>query len=174
MNLDKTQLNSLYRYAASLCGDKDRAYDILHNCVEKYLKRALKAEVSNVKEPIHYLMRSIRNEFIDQERSKKLRLVEPITDEIEHDSLESETLDDLFIRDQKVEDILGHLNPEESELLYLWAVEEYTVQEIADLQQVPKGTLLSRLHRLKIRVRGALSESGEASVTVAQGDSNEK
>ena len=39
-------------------------------------------------------------------------------------------------------------------MLYLWAVEEYTVDEIALLTETPRGTLLSRLHRLKKRVAG--------------------
>jgi len=44
------------------------------------------------------------------------------------------------------------LIPSPRELLYLWAVEEYTSKELADLFNVPPGTILSRLHRLKIKI----------------------
>ena len=45
------------------------------------------------------------------------------------------------------------MQPEERELLFLWAVEEYTIEEIAHMKQVPKGTLQSKLHRLKKRIK---------------------
>ena len=36
--------------------------------------------------------------------------------------------------------------------MFLWAVEEYSVQEVANMQGKPKGTLLSKIHRLKQRL----------------------
>ncbi|MGK0290726.1 MAG: RNA polymerase sigma-70 factor (ECF subfamily), partial [bacterium] len=54
---------------------------------------------------------------------------------------------------EEVEILLDQASPAERELLYLSAVEEYSIQEIAEITQTPKGTLLSRLHRLKNKIR---------------------
>ena len=37
--MDKTLLNQLYRYAISLTGDGDEAYDLLQQAVESYLRQ---------------------------------------------------------------------------------------------------------------------------------------
>lgn len=39
----------------------------------------------------------------------------------------------------------------ESEVLYYWAIEGMTTQEIADQIDVPRGTVLSRLYRIRKR-----------------------
>ena len=60
---------------------------------------------------------------------------------------------------------LNMLTPHEREILFLWAVEGFTVQDIANDLGIPKGTILSRLHRLKIKVKnkfGAGNKIGEA------------
>lgn len=150
--LDKKLLNQLYRYALSLCHNEDQAYDLLQSCVEKYLK----ADRSHIEKPVAYMMRLIRNEFIDQIRKNRFlqevdaEALERISDEA---VLYELSLEDIYIQQSEVEALLGTMRPEERELLFLWAVEEYTIDEIAQLKQVPRGTLLSRLHRLRQRIR---------------------
>ncbi|MEH6454961.1 MAG: sigma-70 family RNA polymerase sigma factor [Cocleimonas sp.] len=150
--LDKEQLNQLYRFAISLTNNEDQSYDLLQSCVEKYLK----VDASDIESPIAYLKRMIRNEFIDQTRKKRFyQDVDPdaldrISDE---NSLNELTIEDVFVQQSEVAALLGTMQAEERELLYLWAVEEYTIAEIAEIKQVPRGTLLSKIHRLKKRVQ---------------------
>ncbi len=150
--IDKQILNQLYRYALSLSNNEDQAYDLLHSCIEKYLK----ADTSNVKTPIAYFKRMIRNEFIDQTRRARFQHdvdaddLERINDD---KAREEVSLEDVFVRQSEVNALLGTMKPDERELLFLWAVEEYTLAEIAELKQVPRGTLLSKLHRLKKRIQ---------------------
>ena len=150
--LDKELLNQLYRYAISLTNNDDQAYDLLQSCVEKYLK----ANLPDIENPIAYLKRMIRNEFVDQTRKNRFyRDIEPdalcrISDE---KALNELSMEDVFVQQSEVAALLGTMQPEERELLYLWAVEEYTIDEIAQIKQVPRGTLLSKLHRLKKRVQ---------------------
>ena len=155
--LDKENLNKLYRYALSLTKHEDQAYDLLHTSLEKFLSMS-RSDITCVD---RYLMRMIRNQFIDEQRKRQrhLALVEDTTHDIE---LEGVDLHDLYIRQEQVDQLLTLLDSQESELLFLWAVEERSVQEIADLLNVPKGTLLSRLHRLKGRLRKALVQLNEA------------
>ena len=150
--LDKKLLNQLYRFAISLTNNDDQAYDLIQTCVEKYLK----ANLADIEIPVAYLKRMIRNEFIDQTRKKRFyQEVDPdvlsrISDQNSRDAL---SLEDVFVQQSEVAALLGTMQPEERELLYLWAVEEYTIDEIAQIKQVPRGTLLSKLHRLKKRVQ---------------------
>lgn len=150
--LDKALLNQLYRFAVSLSHNEDQAYDLLQSCVEKYLK----ADRDKIEKPAAYMMRLIRNEFIDQVRRQRFsydadaETLERISDEA---ALDEMSVEDIYIQRCEVEALLNTMRPDERELLFLWAVEEYTIDEISQLQQVPRGTLLSKLHRLKRRIR---------------------
>lgn len=152
--MDQALLNRLYRYAISLTGESDEAYDLVQQAVERYLRRP----PGTIQSPPSYLMRSIRNAFFDQVRQRNLHLV--VSEELQQDNPEMDDIHspaDLLVHQQDVAQLMRLINSRERELLYLWAVEEYTVQEIADMQGVPRGTLLSKLHRLKKRVREQLS-----------------
>jgi RNA polymerase sigma-70 factor, ECF subfamily len=48
--------------------------------------------------------------------------------------------------------IWNTLNPAEREVVFLWAVEGLSASEIADQLGEPRGTVLSRLRRLRMRV----------------------
>ena len=65
-----------------------------------------------------------------------------------------------MINKEETELILRNLNSEDRELIYLWAVEGYTVSELAEFFDRPRGTLLSKLHRLKIKMNEVLAEAG--------------
>ncbi|PWQ97537.1 RNA polymerase sigma factor [Leucothrix arctica] len=150
--LDKKQLNQLYRFAISLTHQDDQAYDLLQSCVEKYLKQKHR-EIAN---PMAYMKQTIRNEFIDQTRKQRFQfeLRPEVIESIDYEQSQQETsLEDLHIQQEEVESLLCTLLPDERELLYLWAVVEYTIDEIAILKQVPRGTLSSKLHRLKKRIQ---------------------
>ena len=150
--IDKNLLNQLYRYALSLSNNEDQAYDLLQSCIEKYLK----ADTANIETPVAYIKRMIRNEFIDKTRRARFQHdvdaedLERIHDE---NAREEISLEDVFVRQSEVNALLGTMKADERELLYLWAVEEYTLAEIAEQKQIPRGTLLSKLHRLKKRIQ---------------------
>jgi len=148
---DETQLNNLYRYSLSLCNDSDEAYDLLYNNIEKYLK-SNQQQIDNIQA---YMKRCIRNTFFDLQRHKKIRLIksEQLSNDYEEIQQELNLLENNLINQKEVSLLLKELNPEESELLYLWAVEGYTAQEIADMQGSTRNTCLSRIHRIKIKLR---------------------
>lgn len=70
--------------------------------------------------------------------------------------IDSRSLDDIIVTREQTELILSMLNPHEREILFLWAVEGFTVKEIAGDLDIPKGTLLSKLHRLKLKIKNQL------------------
>ncbi|EPJ55277.1 MAG: ECF subfamily RNA polymerase sigma-24 factor [Osedax symbiont Rs2] len=151
ITFDKALLNDLFRYALSLAHDEQQAYDLLQSCCEKVLQKPVAMEQLKP-----YMFKVIRNQFIDQYRRTKLELV--VDSELaQHTEIEEQNslleLENIMIDKQHVALILQELSHQDRELLYLWAIEGRTVQELAESTDTPRGTLLSRLHRLKNRLR---------------------
>lgn len=149
----KDQLNQLYRYALSLCRHEETAYDLVQSAVERFLRKKPK----QVEQPLAYIKTTIRHLYFDLQRHNKvipmISLEEPGVSIVE---IVDDGMEDILISQQQVQSLIGGLSTEESELLYLWAVEEHTVSEIAQIYEKPKGTILSKLHRLKKRIREQL------------------
>lgn len=53
-------------------------------------------------------------------------------------------------------DALGRLAPQERQILILSALQGYTMREIADLLEIPQGTVSSKLHRTLAKLRKML------------------
>lgn len=101
-----------------------------------------------------YMLRVIRNEFVDHCRRNQLELItsSELMDDEENDGLAFNALEQMTIDEQHVDILLASISAKERELLYLWAVEGFSIQEIATLTNIPRGTLLSRLSRMKTRL----------------------
>lgn len=148
--LDKKQFNQLYQYCYSLTGDRTAAFDLLQSGLEKYLKAA-----GNTQNNLPYIRKIIRNHFIDQLRRDSRASFEQIENNSAVD-IESHTLEHLVIQEDTLEKLWQQLTAPEREILYLWAVLGCTTDEIARLQDCPKGTVLSRIHRLRKKLQTKL------------------
>jgi len=162
---NKEELNQLYRYALSLSAHEQTAYDLVQSGVERYLKK-ISAMPEPLDKPLAYIKSIIRNCYFDLERHRKV--VSMVSIDADDDSgvddyiglVDSDPMEDVLINQQEVQQLLGSLNTQENELLYLWAVEEHTVEEISQIYAKPRGTMLSKLHRLKKRIREQLPVTG--------------
>ena len=145
---NEEELNLFYRYCVALTGNEEDAFDLLQDSLEKFVRRG-------PSEPVNkkgYFFRMIRNQFIDDvRRRRKWQATIPDNEakviEIGHPSLE-----DIVMDREEAEKIMEMLDDRDRELLFLWAVEGLTIQEIADHLDIPKGTLLSRIHRFRARI----------------------
>lgn len=141
---NRDELNKLYRYGYVLCANQDDAYDLLQYSLEKYLhKPARHNDVSD----LAYVRTIMRNRFIDEFR-KSTRYPEKEYD----DSLiviDETALEDVVAAKIDLEIIWKELNTMEREVLYYWAIEGMTAQEIAEQIEVPRSTVLSRLYRIR-------------------------
>lgn len=148
---DKDELNSLYRYALSLSKQEDSAYDLLQSALEKWCKNS----TLSIDKPLAYLKTIIRNLYIDIERRNKIiPMISIETSDVSYiECIDDVPLEDILMNQQEVQQLLASLNAEDNELLYLWAVEEYTADEISKIYNKPRGTILSAIHRLKKRIR---------------------
>lgn len=147
---DEQGLNRLYHYGLALTNDESLSYDLLQDALESLL------QLPGNRQPEHsdaYVRTCMRNRYIDQLRHEKRFPSEPIDWDIQESvSMTWPDPAEQLIDQDQVQSLLDQLQPLDRELLYLWAFEEYTAQEIADLQQAPRGTILSRIHRLRARI----------------------
>ncbi len=151
MEFNEKQLQKFYRYAMSLTKNSEDAKDLLQTSIEKWLL----ASMDEIKAPESYFIRIIRNTFLDHVRKWSKRVESPLDDVQESKiiSLDDKVLEDHICDKDQVFQLLEELSYEERELLFLWAVEGYSFQEISTLLNTPRGTLLARIHRMKKRLQ---------------------
>lgn len=142
---NRVELNNLYRYGYVLCNNQDDAYDLLQYALEKYLHRPEGYDNTN---DLAYVRTTMRNRFID-ERRRSSRFPEDEYDDSSLVALDETTLEEVVVAQLDLEIIWKELNIMEREVLYYWAIEGFTAQEIAGQLNVPRGTVLSRLYRIR-------------------------
>ena len=159
---DRQVLQRLFRYGFSLTHDEDAAYDLLQDALEINLRKG----PGNTGAAMRYVQSIMRNRFIDQYRRDHRH---PTVSLDENDNqpvnIDPRVLEDIVIAEHEVAALMAMLEPLERELLYCWAVEGYTAQEIADWTDSPRGTVLSRIHRLRQKILRRRDVAG----TVLQG-----
>lgn len=142
---DRTVLQKLYRYGCSLCINTDDACDLLQYALEKYLQNR---NNRNHGGDIAYVRTIMRNRFIDDYR-KTNRFPQESYDDSSPIAIDNTSLEDIVIAQGDLERVWNKLDPFEREIMYYWAIEEMTAQEIARQIDVPRGTVLSRIYRIR-------------------------
>ena len=139
-----------YRYAIALTGEREQAYDVVHTAVTQWLSAATAA----VENPLAYFLRIVRNTFLaDQRRAAQMRW-SPIEDVEAVIPADLRALEDVQLERAWLERVWADFTAAEREVLFLWAVEGYTVDEISAQTGAPRGTLLARMHRLRRKFAG--------------------
>lgn len=149
---EQEEFQRAYGYCLTFTRNEEDAWDLLQSSYEKFLKK----DGQRFEKPKAYLYMIIRNQYIDDFR-KGVKW--NYTDYQEYGKtaiVEESSLEEVLISHEEFDFMMNLLSEKERELLYLWAIEQYTVQEIADFTKSSKGTLLSRLHRLKKKLRREL------------------
>ena len=142
---DRSALQKLHRYGCALCNNPDNAYDLLQYAIEKYLQKPKQKKHSN---DIAYVQTIMRNRFIDEYR-KSTRFPEQSYDDHCPITMDETSLEDIIIAQLDLEIIWEKLETFEREILYYWAIEGKTAQEISKQIDTPRGTVLSRLYRIR-------------------------
>lgn len=143
-----------YRFAMSLTHDPTRAADLVQDAWLAMLTSP--AAVWSAA----YVFVTIRNRFIDEERRHQRVTFEPLDDVPAETNVQAEPSWNgeigADVSRETLFDALGVLSAEERAALYLQAVEDYSVQQLAELLNRPRGTVMSLLHRARRRVQQAL------------------
>jgi RNA polymerase sigma factor (sigma-70 family) len=152
---------ALRRYARLLTGDATRADDLVQDTLERAcVKWSLWQPGGTLRA---WLMTLMHNVYLNQRRDFRhddgAAPIEEL-DEPAHEPLARlpERLD--------LEQALARLSPPLREVLLLVAVEEYTYAEAAQILAIPVGTVMSRLHRAREQLRGALDAPAPALLLV--------
>ena len=151
---DKEMLQKLYRYSYSLTCDEHDAYDLLQTSLEKFIKSNVAAN-----KPVAYVKKIIYNRFIDECRRKKIVQFENLEEAILPVDFDVQTLDELLVNENMAKQILQSLEPDEREIMYCWAIEGFSTSEIATKLNKPKGTILSKIYRMRKKVIKQFSDS---------------
>ncbi len=163
MSFNQQQLNRLYQYAMTLASQPADAYDLLHGSLESYLRKSEKSPA--IRNPEAYIRTLIRNRFIDQYRYQQRwqfasedKGVEEFPAPID---LSFDSLEELHIQRDQLEKIWRKLSPQDRDILYHWALLGFTTQETSERLNIPKGTLLSRIRRLRQRFQNHADRQGD-------------
>ena len=164
--LVRPHFDRLYRLAWRLTGTRAEAEDLFQELLVKAY--GMIGELVEIEEPGSWLCRVMYNLFIDQHRRfarQRMHLVDeghlpgegiagiagdldPVAD--------SERID----RSQRLDAALAKLSDEQRIIVLLHDTEGYKLTEISQMTGAPEGTIKSRLHRARARLRQILSEDG--------------
>lgn len=162
----RPHFDRLYRLAWRLTGSKAEAEDLFQELLIKAF--SMLDQVVKIEEPGSWLCRVMYNLFVDQHRRftrQRMHLVDeghlpgrgmadlagdldPVAD--------SERIEKFRLLDAA----LAQLSEEHRIIVLLHDTEGYKLTEIEELTGTPVGTIKSRLHRARARLRQILSEDG--------------
>lgn len=154
-------LDQLYRAALNMTHNSTDAEDLVQ---ETYLRAYDRFEQYTPGTNIRaWMYRILTNTYISQYRAQQRLPTFQVEDWVLEQTEVDISAEETVLRDVADENLSAALNelPEAYRLaVFLADVEGFAYKEIADILQIPLGTVMSRVHRGRRRVRAALTESG--------------
>ena len=155
------EIPHLRRYARSLTRDAHAADDLVQTCLERALDRFHLWQPGRSLRP--WLFTIMRNLFIDtQRRASNRELVLPFEELPTQPSQRANQENHMAAR--MVLQEIDRLPDEQREVLMLVGVNELSYAEAAQVLGIPQGTLMSRLHRGRAKLRERLDMSACGSI----------
>lgn len=150
-------LDHIYRLAYRFCGQREAAEDLTQELLTKLYSR--RDELKGIEPLRPWLNRVLYNLFIDSTRSAQRQPTHnPADIDLEQfeaaNSPEQETASAQMHK--RVLAALQKLNPDQRALVTMHDMEGFTLPELVELLDTPIGTLKSRLHRARARVRAEI------------------
>lgn len=139
-------LPSLRRFARSLCRRDDVADDLVQTTVARAI--ASRNSFDPATEISPWLFRILRNAWIDMTRRAATRGVEiDIYDVANAAPVDGEKISEAALMVRETEAALATLPAEQREVIILVCYEELSYAEAAEILEIPRGTVMSRLAR---------------------------
>jgi RNA polymerase sigma-70 factor (ECF subfamily) len=169
----RPHLDQMYRLAYRFTGQRADAEDLVQDTLVKLYRR--RDELSSIRELKPWLGRVLFNQFIDNKRGYGRQALHLVDSTIEPDTTAAPASarlepDLASAREEATAELiqaLAQLSEEHRIVLVLHDVEGYKIKEIQELTGVPVGTIKSRLHRARGRLREILASEGTFSDTSA-------
>ncbi len=139
----------LRRYARALTGDAMQADDLVQDTLERALNKShLWRPGSDLRA---WMFTVMHNVFINQVRTRPPEAGNALDAEALDVPARSSPVDMLEVAD--IDAVIRRLPGEQREVLLLVAIEQLSYGEAARVLDIPVGTVMSRLHRARERVR---------------------
>ena len=167
--LVRPHFDRLYRLAWRLTGQKAEAEDLFQELLIKAYGKL--DDLVQIDEPGSWLSRVMYNLFIDERRRFARRRMHTVEEgDMTGDGLAGlpglpgpdnpEFDQQRYERIQNLDTALSKLSDDHRVVVLLHDTEGYKLTEIQELMDVPVGTVKSRLHRARARLREILTEDG--------------
>lgn len=158
----------LYRLAYRFTGNTHASEDLVQDVLVKLYR--MQSEIQRLDKPRPWLARVLYHEYVDRWRRERLAPIQ--LSSLEPDEMErTESRADphpgadperqvmgLQLRDQLLEAI-SVLNEDQRAVILFHDVEGYTLEELSVTLNQPLGTLKSRVHRARARLRDHLNRT---------------
>ena len=156
----------LFRFAYRSIGDRQAAEDVVHDCFVALLQDSTRFDPARASLRT-YLFAAARNQVLKRfaKRTGEATLDDADAELIAADELSTpEPLRQVLSREttEIVRDAIERLPPAQREAIILFEYEELTLAEVAAVAGTDTGTIKSRLHRARTRLRAHLAEFVEA------------
>jgi len=167
--LVRPHFDRLFRLAWRLTGSKAEAEDLFQELLIKAFGKL--DDLVHIEEPGTWLCRVMYNLFIDEQRRFKRRRMMTVEEgqlagegiaglagpgDPDYDHQRSERI-------RRLDAALQQLSDEHRVVVLLHDTEGYKMKEIQELTGIPVGTVKSRLHRARTRLREILTADGTLS-----------
>lgn len=168
-------LNELVRFAYARCHDRCLAEDLVQEtCLKAY--KAYISKTEDIVKPKEWLYRILINTHISYLRKKQIQ----IANDFDLNNCELVTFntvnedEGLELQKEIIEEdlnlALSKLTLEHREVIYLVDIKGYSFKEASELIGIPFGTLTSRLHRGRLKLKTILVQLGYSSDSIKAGN----
>ena len=139
------ELPHLMRFARALKRDVTAADDLVQDCVQKALPKLHQFQSgTNMRSWLFTILHNVHRQDL---RTSSRRISTTVMDEAHENRHGTEANQNgaLMIRD--LHDALGQLQDEQREVVLLVGLEDMTYKQVAEILDIPVGTVMSRLSR---------------------------
>ena len=154
-----------YGFALQLLRNREDALDVTQEALVSFFDHLDRFDEARQLDP--WLLSIVRNQAYDFLRRRKVRAAESLDALLEQGAAlpagQGPTAFDRIERDElraRLWRALGDLSSEHREILVLRDYQDLSYLEIAEVLGVPKGTVMSRLHRARRALRDLLRAGG--------------
>jgi RNA polymerase sigma-70 factor (ECF subfamily) len=175
-HLIREHIPALFRSAYRWTGAVDQAEDLVQELLTRLYPRL--DELRSLDQVKPWAMRVMYRIFVDQLRRQRnspvqFGLESDFDDESEHEEasvaedLEPDMLVERQLQQERIAVAWAQLSEEHRIVLSMHDIEEYSLVEISAITETPVGTLKSRVHRARARLRDLLArEQSDGDVRV--------
>ncbi len=153
------QIPSLRRYARALVADRTRADDLVQDCLERAWSRShLFRRQGDIRV---WLFTILQNLYVSSlRRQSRQPVLTPLMDQVGGPSVRA--VQEITVEIADLDRALAGLPADQRAAVLLVGVEDMTYQEAATVLAIPVGTLMSRLHRGRKRLRALMADAPPA------------